>query len=73
MIDHYIFTNSSGIYINQINMNDGHNEITEITNEAIQAVRDYFYNNAKMIKEPIWGYKWGKKDGEVVELNIKIR
>lgn len=73
MFDCHIFANSSGIYINQINMNDGHNEITEITNEAIQAVRDYFYNNAKMIKEPIWGYEWDTKDGRIIELIVKIR
>ena len=46
---------------------------TDVTDEALCAVRDYLYNEAIKENQTIWGYEWDRKDGKVVELIVKIR
>lgn len=46
-------------------------EANEATNEAIEAVRDYFFSQYKD-EDKIYGFQWKRNDGKVVKLVLTV-
>lgn len=45
---------------------------TNVTDEAIVAVRDHLTNKASSEKSNFYGYEWTRKDGKKVVLFVKV-
>ena len=45
---------------------------TDVTDEAIHAVRDHLMMKAKEAKQDWFGYEWDRKDGKKVVLKVMI-
>lgn len=74
MAEYHVGSGICGIYAGTINKKgDKWVNKSDVTDEAICAVRDYLKNEADMNKKELWGYEWDTKDGKTVELLIKIR
>ena len=46
---------------------------SDVTEEAIAAVRDHLTNKAFMEKSDFYGYEWTRKDGKKVTLSVSIK
>lgn len=46
---------------------------TDVTEEAIAAVRDYFVRKAQSNDVNSYFYQWHRKDGKTVELRVSIK
>jgi hypothetical protein len=46
---------------------------SDVTEEAIAAVRDHITNKASMEKSDFYGYEWTRKDGKKVVLSVSIK
>jgi len=46
---------------------------SDVTEEALAAVRDRLEQKAKDEEKSFFGYEWTKKDGTVVQLMVKIK
>lgn len=74
MAEYHVSAGLFGIYAGKINKkSDKWLEKSEVTDEALCAVRDYLYDQAIIEGKTVWGYEWDKKDGKVVELVVKIK
>lgn len=74
MAEYHVGTGLAGIYAGRINKKgDKWIEKSDVTDEALCAVRDYLYDQAIAEGKAVWGYEWDRKDGKVVELIVKIR
>lgn len=74
MAEYHVSAGIFGIYAGKINKNGTEwLEKSDVTDEALCAVRDYLYDQAIAENKSIWGYEWGRKDGKIVELIVKIR
>ena len=74
MSKYHVSAGAFGIYAGRINKKgDKWIEKSEVTDEALCAVRDYLYDQAIVEGKAVWGYEWDRKDGKVVELIVKIR
>lgn len=74
MAEYHVSAGLFGIYAGRINKkSDKWLEKSDVTDEALCAVRDYLYDQAIAEGKPIWGYEWDRKDGKIVELIVKIR
>ena len=62
-----------GIYAGTLNKKgDLWQNKTEVTDEAICAVRDWLYNEFINAEKHGGGYEWKTKDGKTVSLIIKV-
>ena len=74
MSKYHVSAGAFGIYAGRINKKgDKWLEKSDVTDEALFAVRDYLYDQAVAEGKSICGYEWDRKDGKVVELIVKIR
>lgn len=74
MAEYHVSAGLFGIYAGRINKKgDQWLEKSDVTDETLCAVRDYLYDQAIAENKSIWGYEWGRKDGKIVELIVKIR
>lgn len=74
MDEYHVSAGAFGIYAGRINKKgDKWLEKSDVTDEALCAVRDYLYDQAISEDKNLWGYEWDRKDGKVVELIVKIR
>lgn len=74
MPEYHVGAGFFGIYAGRVNKKGNlWLEKTEVTDEALCAVRDYLYDKAIAEKKNVYGYEWDRKDGKVVELIVKIR
>lgn len=74
MAEYHVSAGAFGIYAGRINKKgDKWLEKSDVTDEALCAVRDYLYDQAIAEGKSICGYEWDRKDGKVVELIVKIR
>lgn len=74
MAEYHVSAGIAGIYAGKINKNGTEwLDKSDVTDEALYAVRDYLYDQAIIEDKTVWGYEWDKKDGKVVELIVKIR
>ena len=74
MTEYHVSAGAFGIYAGRINKKgDKWLEKSDVTDEALSAVRDYLYDQAIAEGKSICGYEWDRKDGKVVELIVKIR
>lgn len=78
MAEYHVSAGAFGIYAGIVNpkRKDGSQtwkSKTEVTDEALCAVRDYLSLQAKVNGEDAYGFEWDRKDGKVVELVLKIR
>lgn len=74
MAEYHVSAGIFGIYAGKINKNGTEwLDKSDVTDEALCAVRDYLYDQAIIEDKTVWGYEWDKKDGKVVELIVKIR
>lgn len=46
---------------------------SDVTEEAIGAVRDHLTNKAILEKKDWYGYEWTRKDGKKIILSVKIK
>lgn len=74
MAEYHVSVGISGIYAGKTNKNGTEwLDKSDVTDEALCAVRDYLYDQAIIEDKTVWGYEWDKKDGKVVELIVKIK
>ena len=74
MAEYHVSAGVFGIYAGRINKNgDKWLEKSDVTDEALCAVRDYLYDQAIVEDKAVLGYEWDRKDGKVVELIVNIR
>lgn len=74
MAEYHVSAGLFGIYAGRINKKgDKWLEKSEVTDEALCAVRDYLYDQAITEGKTVYGYEWDRKDGKIVELIVKIR
>ena len=73
-VKYHVSAGAFGIYAGRINKKgDKWLEKSDVTDEALCAVRDYLYDQAVAEGKSIYGYEWDRKDGKIVELIVKIR
>ena len=46
---------------------------SDVTDEAVGAVRDHLTNKAFLEKSDFYGYEWTRKDGKKVVLSVYIK
>ena len=46
---------------------------SDVTDEAVGAVRDHLTNKAFLEKSDFYGYEWTRKDGKKVVLSVSIK
>lgn len=74
MTEYHVGAGAFGIYAGRINKKgDKWLEKSDVTDEALCAVRDYLYDQAISENKTTCGYEWDRKDGKIVELIVKIK
>lgn len=79
MAEYHVGCGAFGIYAGTLNHKNKYmwQNKSEVTDEAIRAVRDYMVNELlgglSSPKQISSGYEWGLKDGKTVELRITIK
>lgn len=73
MPDYHVAAGIAGIYAGTINKKgDMWVNKSDVTDEALCAVRDYLVNEANANNAREFGYEWERKDGGKTGLFIKI-
>ena len=73
-VKYHVSAGAFGVYAGRINKKgDKWLEKSDVTDEALCAVRDYLYDQAIAEGKSICGYEWDRKDGKVVELIVRIK
>ena len=74
MAEYHVSAGAFGIYAGRINKKgDKWLEKSDVTDEALCAVRDYLVDKLQENKKTEGGYEWNRKDGKIVELIVKIK
>lgn len=78
MVEYHVSTEMFAIYAGAVNpkRKDGSQtwkSKSDVTDEALCAVRDYLSLLATMKKTNSYGFEWYTESGKVVELVVKIR
>lgn len=79
MAEYHVGCGAFGIYAGTLNHKNKYmwQNKSEVTDEAIGAVRDYMVNKLlggfSSLKQISSGYEWDLKDGKTVELRITIK
>ena len=74
MTEYHVSAGAFGIYAGRINKKgDKWLEKSDVTDEALCAVRDYLYDQAIAEGKSICGYEWNRKDGRIIELLVRIK
>jgi hypothetical protein len=62
-----------GIYAGVLKNENEWKDKTQCTDQALEAVRDYLYDEFIKDGETSGGYEWKRKDGKVVELRVTVK
>lgn len=78
MAEYHVSAGLFGIYAGTVNKKrkDGIQTWREkscVTDEAIEAVRDFFVQESKKDGNNEFGYSWDTKDGKTVTLKIEVK
>lgn len=74
MAEYHVSVEISGIYAGKTNKNGTEwLDKSDVTDEALYAVRDYLIDKLQANNKTEGGYEWKRKDGKVVELVVKIK
>lgn len=74
MAEYHVFAGPFGIYAGKTNKNCTEwLDKSEVTNETLLAVVDYFLDEIQINNKTEAGYEWNYKDGKVVELLVRIK
>lgn len=74
MAEYHVYAGLFGIYAGKTNKdNTEWLGKSEVTDEALCAVRDYLYDQAINENKTTCGYEWDRKDGKIVELIVRIK
>lgn len=74
MAEYHVSAGIAGIYAGKTNKNGTEwLDKSEVTDEALGAVRDYLVDKLQANNKIEGGYEWNRKDGKVVELLVRIR
>lgn len=74
MSEYHVSCGMFGIYAGTIKKNGTEwKDKTCVTDEAIEAVRDWLVAKAKEEKQGFFGYSWKTKDGKLVVLKATIK
>lgn len=70
MADYHVGCGAFGIYAGTISKPGMWRNKSEVTDEALEAVRDYLADNFLKDGKTQGGYEWTRKDGKVVKLMV---
>lgn len=74
MANYHIFAGPFGIYAGKTNKNGTEwLDKSEVTNEALLAVTDYFLKEMQINNKTEAGYEQNYKDDKVIELLVRIK
>lgn len=72
--EYHVSAGLFGIYAGELNTTEQTwRNKSEVTDEALAAVRDYMTDALIKDGQTTGGYEWTKKDGTVIELRVTIR
>lgn len=73
MNEYHVSCGMFGIYAGTVKRNGTEwKDKTRVTDEAIEAVRDWLLSEAQFYNRTFSGYTWTTKDGETVTLKVSI-
>ena len=73
MNEYHVHSGLFGIYCGKINKSGTEwTSKTECTDEAVEAVRDYFKLQADSQRSNEYGFEWTTKDGKKVRLLLEV-
>ena len=73
MSEYHVSCGMFGIYAGTVKRNGTEwKDKTRVTDEAIEAVRDWLLSEAQFYNRIFSGYTWTTKDGETVTLKVSI-
>jgi len=73
MAEYHVGCGLAGIYAGTLKKNkqEWMNK-SDVTDEAIDAVRDYFFGKMEYAEKTSYGYSWKLKDGRLLKLFVTI-
>lgn len=73
MSEYHVSCGMFGIYAGTVKRNGTEwKDKTRVTDEAIEAVRDWLLSEVQFYNRTFSGYTWTTKDGETVTLKVSI-
>lgn len=72
MADYHVGCGAFSIYAGTISKPGMWKSKSEVTDEALEAVRDYLSNEFLKDGKTQGGYEWNRKDGKVVKLMVVL-
>lgn len=74
MAEYHVGCGMFGIYAGTLmpNKKEWKNK-SQVTDEAIEAVRDYLFDEFIKNDKTEGGYEWKRKDGRIVQLTISVK
>ena len=74
MAEYHVGCGMIGIYAGTVKANGKEwKDKTRVTDEAVEAVRDWLVSKAEEEKQGFYGYAWDTKDGKTVILKVTIK